>query len=334
VLFKQKRYNDMLETYRSLLTYIKSAVTRNYSEKSINSILDYVSTSNEVCGGTGEADVFTLVFFLARRPKTLLTLLTPTQSDLLLQFYETTLEALQEAKNDRLWFKTNLKLGKMFLDREEYGKLAKTLKELHKACQTDEGTSKHVDTILWAADTHPDTRVAPAMVGEDDQTKGTQLLEVYALEIQMYTAQKDTKKLKVRLRAGVSLFFWASRPTLSYTTSHVFFSPPRACMRNRCASRLPSHTLTSWALSEVCLFDGNRPELFTAARHCFFYSDAHHSTPLQSAAEKCTSSRSSGPRPTKTFSRCARACFRLTQATKDVYTKDVYTHSSPLFLFH
>lgn len=51
VLFKQKRYNDMLETYRSLLTYIKSAVTRNYSEKSINSILDYVSTSNEVCGG-------------------------------------------------------------------------------------------------------------------------------------------------------------------------------------------------------------------------------------------------------------------------------------------
>lgn len=33
--------------------------------------------------------------------------------------------------------------------------------------------------------------------GEDDVKKGTQLLEVYALEIQMYTAQKNNKKLKV-----------------------------------------------------------------------------------------------------------------------------------------
>jgi COP9 signalosome complex subunit 2 len=32
--------------------------------------------------------------------------------------------------------------------------------------------------------------------GSDDAKKGTQLLEVYALEIQMYTEQKDTKKLK------------------------------------------------------------------------------------------------------------------------------------------
>ena len=35
--------------YKQLLTYIKSAVTRNYSEKSINSILDYISTSKQVC---------------------------------------------------------------------------------------------------------------------------------------------------------------------------------------------------------------------------------------------------------------------------------------------
>jgi hypothetical protein len=32
--------------------------------------------------------------------------------------------------------------------------------------------------------------------GIDDQRKGTQLLEVYALEIQMHTLQKNTKKLK------------------------------------------------------------------------------------------------------------------------------------------
>ena len=31
----------------------------------------------------------------------------------------------------------------------------------------------------------------------DDVRKGTQLLEVYALEIQMYTSQKNNKRLKV-----------------------------------------------------------------------------------------------------------------------------------------
>lgn len=32
------------------------------------------------------------------------------QMDLLQEFYETTLEALKDAKNDRLWFKTNTKV--------------------------------------------------------------------------------------------------------------------------------------------------------------------------------------------------------------------------------
>lgn len=45
------------------------------------------------------------------------------------------------------------------------------LKELHKSCQKEDGT--------------------------DDQKKGTQLLEVYAIEIQMYTETKNNKKLKV-----------------------------------------------------------------------------------------------------------------------------------------
>jgi len=128
----------MMTRYKQLLTYIKSAVTRNHSEKSINSILDYISTSK--------------------------------QMELLQNFYETTLEALRDAKNERLWFKTMTKLGKLYYDREEFNKLARILKQLRSSCQTDDG--------------------------EDDLKKGTQLLEVYALEIQMYTAQKNNKKLK------------------------------------------------------------------------------------------------------------------------------------------
>ncbi|XP_017787290.1 PREDICTED: COP9 signalosome complex subunit 2 isoform X2 [Nicrophorus vespilloides] len=131
--FKLANFDEMMTRYKQLLTYIKTAVTRNHSEKSINSILDYISTSKN-------------------------------------DFYETTLEALKDAKNDRLWFKTNTKLGKLYYDQGDYNKLAKILKQLHQSCQTDDG--------------------------EDDLKKGTQLLEIYALEIQMYTEQKNNKKLK------------------------------------------------------------------------------------------------------------------------------------------
>ncbi|EDW12016.1 hypothetical protein AWZ03_011952 [Drosophila navojoa] len=136
--FSLSNYKEMMVRYKQLLTYIKSAVTRNHSEKSINSILDYISTSKNM--------------------------------ELLQNFYETTLDALRDAKNDRLWFKTNTKLGKLYFDRNDFTKLQKILKQLHSSCQTDDG--------------------------EDDLKKGTQLLEIYALEIQMYTVQKNNKKLK------------------------------------------------------------------------------------------------------------------------------------------
>ncbi|KAL7739152.1 hypothetical protein ACLKA6_010375 [Drosophila palustris] len=136
--FRLCNYEEMMVRYKQLLTYIKSAVTRNHSEKSINSILDYISTSKNMA--------------------------------LLQNFYETTLDALRDAKNDRLWFKTNTKLGKLYFDRNDFTKLQKILKQLHSSCQTDDG--------------------------EDDLKKGTQLLEIYALEIQMYTVQKNNKKLK------------------------------------------------------------------------------------------------------------------------------------------
>ncbi|XP_064785235.1 COP9 signalosome complex subunit 2-like isoform X2 [Oncorhynchus masou masou] len=107
--FKLTNFPEMMNRYKQLLTYIRSAVTRNYSEKSINSILDYISTSK--------------------------------QMDLLQEFYETTLDALKDAKNDRLWFKTNTKLGKLYLEREEYGKLQNILRQLHQSCQVKKHSS-------------------------------------------------------------------------------------------------------------------------------------------------------------------------------------------------
>ncbi len=66
------RPNDALKTYTELLTYTKSAVTRNYSEKTINGILDYVG------GGKGG----------------------PLEVDILEKFYDVTKTALLEAKNE------------------------------------------------------------------------------------------------------------------------------------------------------------------------------------------------------------------------------------------
>lgn len=66
------RPTDALKTYTELLTYTKSAVTRNYSEKSINGILDYVG------GGKGGA----------------------VEVDVLEKFYQATRRALEEAKNE------------------------------------------------------------------------------------------------------------------------------------------------------------------------------------------------------------------------------------------
>jgi COP9 signalosome complex subunit 2 len=136
--FQLKKHDAMMEKYKEMLSYIRSAVTRNMSEKKINKILDYISGSEDAA--------------------------------LLQEFYMTTLSALKGANNERLWFKTNLKLGGLRFLNGEYSQLKQILTELHAWCT--------------GAD------------GEDDMKKGTQLQEIYALEIQMYTEMKDNVNLK------------------------------------------------------------------------------------------------------------------------------------------
>ena len=95
------------------------------------------------------------------------------------QFYQITLDALLEAKNNRLWFKIYLKLGKLYEEQSDYVKLQKIIRDLYKSCETPEGV--------------------------DNQHRGTQLLEIYALEIQMHTSQKNNKKLKQLYEASLQI---------------------------------------------------------------------------------------------------------------------------------
>lgn len=83
-----------------MLSYTKTAVTRNQSEKKINSLLDFVSQSSDM--------------------------------KLLQDFYSFTLAALAEANNERLWFKTQLKLCSLWFKLKEYSRMHRILKELHR----------------------------------------------------------------------------------------------------------------------------------------------------------------------------------------------------------
>lgn len=84
-----------------MLSYTKSAVTRNQSEKKINSLLDHVSQSSDM--------------------------------KLLQDFYSSTLSSLAETNNERLWFKTQLKLCGLWFKLKEFSRMHKILKELHRS---------------------------------------------------------------------------------------------------------------------------------------------------------------------------------------------------------
>ncbi|KAI4258907.1 MAG: hypothetical protein LQ352_001020 [Teloschistes flavicans] len=109
--FKLGRYDQAVEHYRELLTYVKSAVTRNYSEKSINNMLDFIEK------GADDDKAYHCME----------------------KFYSHTLESFQSTNNERLWLKTNIKLARLWLDRREYTELVKKVRELHQACQRPDG---------------------------------------------------------------------------------------------------------------------------------------------------------------------------------------------------
>lgn len=95
------------------------------------------------------------------------------------EFYSLTLETFQATNNERLALKTNVKLAKLYLDKKEYTALSNKVKEIHKACQREDGSA--------------------------DPGKGTYSLEAYALEIQMYAEMKNNKRLKALYQKALTV---------------------------------------------------------------------------------------------------------------------------------
>jgi len=92
-----------------------------------------------------------------------------TDTDLVLEMYDIALKQMK-GKNENLWFKTRLKLAQRMFDKAIYNKLQPILQELEESCLGPEG--------------------------KEDPKKANQLLDVYALAIQMYMEQKDRKRTK------------------------------------------------------------------------------------------------------------------------------------------
>ncbi|RQM29770.1 hypothetical protein B5M09_012193 [Aphanomyces astaci] len=97
----------MLQHYREVLTLLPH-VTRNEFTDTVNSILDLVSSL-------------------------------PSARGIVSTTYEITLDALKCAHNDRLWFQTNVKLGRLYLEMGEAAPVKRVLMELHESCKTPDG---------------------------------------------------------------------------------------------------------------------------------------------------------------------------------------------------
>jgi COP9 signalosome complex subunit 2 len=107
---------------------------------------------------------------------------------LALAVYDSTLRVFHPSTgscpNDRLWFKTNLKYGQLLYEMNETTKLQQVLRDL----QTTQEQQSNSNTNAAA--------MGDTTNGSSNSSNNTQSLEIYALQMQLYSRQKDSKKLR------------------------------------------------------------------------------------------------------------------------------------------
>mmetsp|Transcript_18201 Transcript_18201/g.18258 ORF Transcript_18201/g.18258 Transcript_18201/m.18258 type:complete len:453 (+) Transcript_18201:134-1492(+) len=135
--FGLNQHKKSVDRYNDMLLYM-SSVTRNECTDAINMILDTIGASTNV--------------------------------EVLSKMYEITLQALKNSNNERLWFNTNQKLAKLYLDANKLSEVERLLGVLKQSCQ------------------NPD--------GSDDLSKGTYLLEIYCLEIQLCSVTRNAARMR------------------------------------------------------------------------------------------------------------------------------------------
>jgi COP9 signalosome complex subunit 2 len=166
--------DEMLKHYNRLLECIATGDASPAAiEKGVNGMLERVAALYQGSTNQHGADSSNSILMDPQK--------------LALQVYDATLAVFQPetgaCKNERLWFKTNMKYGQLLYEMNETAKLQqvlKDLKSLHPQDQTD----------------NDDAMGGTASSSASSTGSSTQSLEIYALQIQLYSRQKDNKKLR------------------------------------------------------------------------------------------------------------------------------------------
>lgn len=151
---------QMMEAYKKLLACIsstKNTITQNSIEKGINSILERIVVSSTSSSHNSDNSQQLIVCK---------------------DFYDTTLKTFNpngsgSYPNERLWFKTNLKLGQLLYEINSTNELQHVIRDLLRATNNNDSNKN-----------------------DEQRYVGTHLMEIYALQIQLYSRIKDTKKLR------------------------------------------------------------------------------------------------------------------------------------------
>lgn len=183
--------NSAVKDYERLLRVASSPdakISPNAMEKGVNNMLDRVSSliNNNSSNNADNA---------------LSSVLAPLAQNI----YDSTLKAFHPtsgiAPNERLWFKTNLKYGQLLYEMNETAKLQLVIRDLLQSSgqSTDilEGsaTSKSSSSAMMISSTTTDSA----------STGGTHVMEIAALQIQLYSRLKDTKKLRAAYHRAMSV---------------------------------------------------------------------------------------------------------------------------------
>ena len=167
------KHQEMMRHYHRLLECIAQGdVSPSAVEKGVNAMLDRLASLYQ---GSGSSNSNNASFASASNSAS--DEMNP--QNMALAVYDATLKVFHPqtgaCPNERLWFKTNLKYGQLLYETNETTKLQQVLKDL----LTIRGKQEEV---------------ANGAGGSGGAS--TQSMEIYALQIQLYSRQKDNKKLR------------------------------------------------------------------------------------------------------------------------------------------
>ena len=156
-----------------------------------------------------------------------------TPQSLALAVYDATLQIFHPyngpCKNERLWFKTQLKYGQLLYELNETTKLQWALKELLQIHGEPESTD--------AADAGDSGGGGSNNSGGMNRTTS---MEIYALQIQLYSRQNDTKKLRETFHKAMNVRGGVPHPrTIALIQGECFIKMPCApCCKCYCCCLL------------------------------------------------------------------------------------------------